>query len=314
MKPQDNKAAAEVRFGIEIETAIPRTSQIAVGGYHRGTAVTSGRILTGQTVQAPAFNGNAWMAERDGSIACDYSQEAAEFVSPILHGESGVQNVADFVSFIKACGARVNDSCGVHVTISVDSIIGSSDNQARAEFAQKLAHIAQWHSRSIYGQTGTGRHLNRYSHTLSEAVATHARTMKTETDLYRKMAAANACGRGMVNFQKLFSKGVIEFRAFAGTTNIHKILHHIATAIGLCRRAHEVKQLGGFKKNKVQIARTRTAKDALVFLHDYLGWTGSKRDCALGLFGLLYTNFSTYRQTAARLCEQFDARFPNANL
>jgi DNA replication protein DnaC len=36
----------------------------------------------------------------------------------------------------------------------------------------------------------------------------------------------------MINFQKLFSHGVIEFRVFAGTLNRHKLLHHLATALG----------------------------------------------------------------------------------
>jgi hypothetical protein len=95
---------------------------------------------------------------------------------------------------------------------------------------------------------------------------------------------------------------------------VAKVQHHVATAIGLCRRAAEVECLGAFKKNKVQEARTRTAADAVKFLWDYLGWTGSKRDCALGLFGRLHTECRQYRKEALRLCRQFDARYPNAPL
>jgi hypothetical protein len=118
----------------------------------------------------------------------------------------------------------------------------------------------------------------------------------------------------MINFRKLFSHGLVEFRAFAGTTSVAKVQHHVATAIGLCRRAAEVECLGAFKKNKVQEARTRTAADAVKFLWDYLGWTGSKRDCALGLFGCLHTEFRQYRKEALRLCRQFDMRYPHAPL
>ena len=38
---------------------------------------------------------------------------------------------------------------------------------------------------------------------------------------------------------------------------------------------------------KVQVERTRTAVEAVKFLWDYLGWTGSSRPVALGLFGRL---------------------------
>ena len=63
----------------------------------------------------------------------------------------------------------------------------------------------------------------------------------------------------MVNFQKLFSHGVIEFRVFAGTLNRHKLLHHLATVLGLCRRAAEVQCLGGFTRNKAQEKRSASA-------------------------------------------------------
>ena len=135
------------------------------------------------------------------------------------------------------------------------------------------------------------------------------------------VAAAEQCGRGMVNFRKAFKRdnagryiGVVEFRVFAGTLNIHKILHHLGSVLGLCRRAHQVECLGGFGKNKVQQKRTATATDGLRFLWDYLGWTGSKRPVALGLVGPLHSEFKHYRKIADRMCRRFDSRFPYANL
>jgi hypothetical protein len=35
---------------------------------------------------------------------------------------------------------------------------------------------------------------------------------------------------------------------------------------------------------------------------------------ALGLFGRLHAEFRRYRKTAQRLCQQFDARYPDADL
>ena len=80
--------------------------------------------------------------------------------------------------------------------------------------------------------------------------------------------------------------------------------------LGLCRRAAEVECLGAFSKNKTQAKRTATAKDALHFLWEYLGWTGGKRPVALGLVGPLHAEFKTYRQIADRMCRRFDSRFP----
>src|SRR4029453_1813386 len=136
--------------------------------------------------------------------------------------------------------------------------------------------IAQWHAMSLYGQTGTGRHLNRYSHTLAEDVARHMRQIVNTSSVADKEAAAAACGRGMLNFNKAFRMrgseyvGAVEFRVFAGTTSLTRILHHLAPFSGLCRRADQVQCLGAFRKNKLQVKRTATAETALHFLHDYL--------------------------------------------
>ncbi len=234
MKKPDTKAAS-VLFGVELETTIPATSGVMVGSYHHGTAVTRGirkghSVLPGllspnspAVVLAPTFGRLTWRTERDGSIRG--AGLPCEFVSPILHGEDGVAALCDFVGWMNEIGASVNDSCGCHITVSVDSVIGTSDNDERAKFARKLAHIAQWHARSIYGQTGTGRHLNHYSHTFAADVAQLVRTMERHPSPSVRMNAANSCGRGMVNFRKLFSHGLVEFRAFAGTTNVNKVSH-----------------------------------------------------------------------------------------
>lgn len=312
MRKPDIKAA-HVTFGVELETTIPAGCGVTVGGYHSGRPVEAGlRKSDGTVIAAPKFNRNAWRAEHDGSIRG--TGVACEFVSPILQGEEGVAALCDFVTWMGDIGATVNDSCGCHVTVSVDSVIGSNHHDARGDFARKLAHIAQWHARSIYGQTGTGRHLNHYSHTFAADVAHLVKTMQRHPDPRTKMNAAISCGRGMINFRKLFSHGLVEFRAFAGTTNLAKVQHHVATAIGLCRRASEVECLGGFRKNKLQERRTATAADAVKFLWDYLGWTGGKRECALGMFGRLHSDFRHYRHEALRLCRQFDERFPTAQL
>ena len=237
MKPHDPKAT-RITFGVELETTIPAAAGVAVGSYHGGMPVTGGlRLNDAVILAAPAFNAARWKAERDGSIRPGPNEMACEFVSPILHGEDGLNALCDFVGWMNAIGARVNDSCGCHVTVGVESVIGTREPQAVAEFARKLAHIGQWHARAIYGQTGTGRHLNHYSHTFAADVANLVRTMERTSDPTRKANAARSCGRGMINFSKLFSHGVVEFRAFAGTTSLIKIQHHVATALGLCRRA-----------------------------------------------------------------------------
>ena len=314
MKPQDRKAA-EITFGVELETTIPAAAGIVVGPYHGGLPVDEGlATATGQRLAAPRFGGTRWRAERDGSIRCEHGRAACEFVSPVLAGAAGVEHLLAFVDWAKAIGATVNATCGCHITVGVASVIGTSEPQAVGGFARKLAHLAHWHARALYGQTGTGRHLSNYSRPFEAAVGAHARRMLRRPLPADKDSAARCCGRGMVNFGKLFTHGVVEFRVFAGTLNPQKLMHHLATVLGLCRRAAEVECLGGFPRNKAQSRRTASATDALLFLRDYLGWTGSKRPVALGLFGPLYDGFGAYAPVAERMCARFDATFPAANL
>jgi hypothetical protein len=112
VKPQDPQAEA-ITFGVELETTIPATSGVVIGGYHFGAHVRAGvSTATVLPVHAPGFNGNYWKAERDASIRANPGRMACEFVSPILHGGDGVAHLLQFVEWARAIGANVNGSCG----------------------------------------------------------------------------------------------------------------------------------------------------------------------------------------------------------
>ena len=314
MKPQDSAAEA-ITFGVEIETTVPGASGIEIGILNRSRNPLAGRLaLTGEMVTAPLCSGAAWVAERDSSIRARDGREACEFVSPVLSGTAGVENLLAFAAWAKSVGANVNGSCGLHITVGVKSIIGTDDQAAMAAFARKLAHITRWHARSLYGQTGTGRHLNSQCFPFTEEVGDLMREMEDADCEAVRLTTSARCGRGMVNFRRLFTHGVIEFRLFAGTLNRSKLLHHLATVLGLCRRAAEVERIGGFARNQTVAKRTATASGALEFLWEYLGWTGNRRPAALGLFGPLHSESGTFRKVAARMCRRFDRHFPGASL
>lgn len=57
------------------------------------------------------------------------------FVSPILHGDEGIPCLLRFVEWTHAIGATVNDSCGCHITVGIESVIGTNDRWIGADFA-----------------------------------------------------------------------------------------------------------------------------------------------------------------------------------
>ena len=312
-----DECAQTIRFGVEIETMIPNGAAISVGSYHGGRDVLTALDPSARTVQAPTFLGAAWRAERDGSIRADAGYAPCEFVSPILEGEEGIRALCDFVRFLNQIGAKVNDSCGLHVTVSIPSVIGAESVPAIAAFLRKLAHFSKQNAWAIYAQTGTGRHLNHYAHQLGDGTAdVLVRLCKARETLDARMQA-NECGRGMLNLRKAFqgANSVVEFRAFAATLNEFKVLHHVATCLGLMRRAAVARVVGAFKKSPKK-NRATDAVGAVRRLWRILGWCDATgcQPVALGLFGSLHTRFGEYRKTALLMAEKFEGRYPNANL
>ena len=96
--------ANEIAFGIEFETTLPSTDNTPIGPYHSGYQVPW--LPTG------------WKAERDGSIRPENtSRKGCEFVSPILKGVEGVQQIENAIDQINARGGRVSSSCGLHYVL-----------------------------------------------------------------------------------------------------------------------------------------------------------------------------------------------------
>lgn len=323
-KPQDI-AAAHIEFGVEIETMIPADSGIPVGGYHRGNPVVTGLDkVTRSLLTAPVLPNSAvisvptWRADRDASIQCDPGYVPCEFVSPILRGEAGLTNLRQMLEFIRGIGGQVNRSCGLHITVGIRSITGTSEQRVVADFLRKLCHISQQNAWAIYAQTGTDRHLNSYAHRLAPEVETYLRSMVSGAASPLTVASyAEMCGRGMINLRKAFlgDRGAVEFRAFAGTLNEPKLLHHVATTLGLARRAMVTRTFGRFQKSPKK-NRSKTAPEAVRRLWRILGWCDATecQQIALGLFGALHSEFGSYRKAALEMAEKFEQRFPAANL
>lgn len=91
-----------ITFGVEIECVLP-----------------SALVLDASALKlARGVKPAGWKAVPDGSIEAPAGFTAVEFVSPKLVGEVGLTAAVAVVEKLAALGARVNDSCGLHVHIS----------------------------------------------------------------------------------------------------------------------------------------------------------------------------------------------------
>jgi hypothetical protein len=198
--------ANQIAFGIEFETTLPNSDTTPIGPYHRGTQVPW--LPTG------------WKAERDGSIKTFApNRKGCEFVSPKLRGADGLREVENAIDAINARGARVNHTCGLHITIT-----WNGDAAALA----RLISLVGNHEKAIFASTGTRRReQTTFSKRIKQYGNKDAAKMRCERDRYH-----------LLNLTHL-ARGAnrIEFRAFAGTLNKTKVVGYLMMVLGLAELA-----------------------------------------------------------------------------
>ena len=166
---------------------------------------------------------------------------------------------------------------------------------------------------SLYGQTGTGRHLNHYSHTLADDVGRLMRRIER---------AGNPHAEGGRRPPLRPGDGQLPEALQPRGDRIPGLRRHAQPPQAAPPPCHGAGPLPPRRRSPVPrwvheaTRRRRSARPAppwpCASSGTYLGWTGSKRPVALGLFGPLHAEFSAYREAAERMCRRFDARFPNA--
>ncbi len=253
--------ASEITFGIEIETTLPGHDTTPIGGYHRGT----------QVPYLPA----GWKAERDASIKPQApGRKGCEFVSPCLRGSEGLEQVMHAVDAINERGARVNHTCGLHVTVGFNG-----DAAALA----RLVSLVGNHEKGIYAATGTKRReRNMYAKKIKTYGSHDHAKANCERDRYHGLNLTHlARGRNRV-----------EFRFFAASLNKTKVAAYIMMCVGLVELALEPMRCPGWTYTKRPgtkslFERGGEGESELVRLFYRLAWTrgwykGARKDACYG--------------------------------
>jgi len=199
--------AAELSFGIEIETCVGSRKQIDIGPYHSGRQV---RYLP-----------QGWTASSDSSIRPASSQTGCEIVSPILKGEDGIKQVVKAVKILKREGHKVNESCGVHVHVFFSP-------EWAADKLAKLISTVSYLEKGIYASSGTkSREAGQWCHSV--------RQYQNSKEADRNMKGAHRCRYHLLNTTNLTdgTRPTVEFRAFSGSLNPTKIVGWIQLCLGI---------------------------------------------------------------------------------
>jgi len=209
--------ANEMTFGIEIETVMP-AGTVNAGGYHCG-------------LQIPGLP-RGWNAQRDGSLSPPPGYAGVEVVSPVLKGAAGLEQIKTVCEWLANVGAKVNRSTGLHVHIGWTS---PNNGPALKRLACDVANF----QKALFASTGTH----------SREAGGFCKSVRDDYGMQEKFQRGNERVRMIsdrfmtLNVTNLgSSKNTVEFRCFAGTTNLTKILGYVRLCLGIVERAVNAKR------------------------------------------------------------------------
>lgn len=270
--------ANEIAFGVEIETTLPASNDTPIGGYHRGLPV--------------AWLPQGWKAERDGSIRQSYGRKACEFVSPKLKGEEGLREVTLACDAIKAAGGKVNETCGIHVTVTFDG-----DAAALA----RLVNLVGNHEKALYAVTGTHRReQGSYAKGLKRHGSPDAAKRNADYDRFHMLNLTHVAA----------GKNRVEFRVFSGSLNDDKIRAWIQLCLGLVALSQNQKRKTSWDyaskpgKSGPWARSSRGAGETEVNRLFYrLGWT---KGHSPKVWGLISEDGRKLKKTLRTLAQKYD--------
>ena len=232
-------------FGIEIEmTGLTRSAAARIiAGYFATQATHVGGAYDAYTIRDE--QNRQWKVVSDASIRCrngnnraasrDYS---VEFVSPICQYED-IETVQELVRKLRTGGARVNDSCGIHVHVDASAHTPQTLRNivnimaAKEDLLYKTLQVKV--NREHYCQKADTRFLEDLNHK-------RPKTMDDVEELWYN-------GRGgrydhydnsryhALNLHSVFSKGTIEFRLFNSTLHAGEVKSYIQLCLAISHQA-----------------------------------------------------------------------------
>lgn len=233
------------RFGIEIEmTGITRAvAAQVIAGYFNTTATHVGGFYDSYTVRDG--ENRQWKIMSDASIRAETrrgrtsnSDYRVEFVSPICRYED-IEPLQEIIRKLRTAGARVNDSCGIHVHVDASAhnvkTLRNIVNimAAKEDLLYKALNVEV--EREYYCKKADTRFLD----------AMNNRRPKT-MDALERLWYNGRSGRNehydnsryhALNLHSVFSKGTIEFRMFNSTLHAGEVKAYIQLCLAISHQA-----------------------------------------------------------------------------
>lgn len=234
------------RFGVEIEmTGITRaTAARVIAGHFNTTATHIGGSYDTYSVRAP--DGRQWNLVRDQSIDRQNSrgrterhEYSVEMVTPICKYDD-ITTIQEIVRKLRAAGAKVNDSCGIHVHVD------ASKHDVRT--LRNLVNIMASKEDLLYKALDVEVDRERYckkvdTKFLEELNKKRPKQMAELEDIwydgygYNRHAHYNPSRYRALNLHSVFTKGTVEFRLFNSTLHAGEVKSYIQLCLAINHQA-----------------------------------------------------------------------------
>lgn len=256
-------------FGIEIEmTGITRNRAAEVMAEFFGTRKEYGGTYYDEYF-ARDSEGRKWKVMSDSSIDCQrkdgrYKVSAdraysVELVSPICRYED-IVTIQELIRKLRASGAFVNSSCGIHIHISAAPFEASKLRNlvnimaAKEDMIYKALKVSRGRENE-YCRRIDGYFLEKLNRQKPKTLEHFKRLWYNDHDGSREHYhdSRYRC----LNLHSVFQKGTIEFRAFNGNLHAGKIKAYIQFCLAITAQA--------FNQRSASSARTQSSNEKYTF-------------------------------------------------
>ena len=233
------------RFGIEIEmTGITRqTAAQTIASYFGTSATHVGGGYDTYTVRDD--QARQWKIVSDASIRCESrrgstssSQYSVEFVSPICRYDD-VETIQELIRKLRSAGAKVNDSCGIHIHVDA-----ATHNE---KTLRNIVNIMASKEDLLYKALKVQVHRERYCKKADLRFLEELNRRRPKSmDQFERIWYNGSSGRHYhyddtryhgLNLHSVFSKGTIEFRLFNSTLHAGEVKSYIQLCLAISHQA-----------------------------------------------------------------------------
>jgi len=259
-------------FGVELETVMRQSTLndfgVTVGSYTstRGCEVLPCFVDSGGMARR-------WIAKSDGSICTgsnedeDDSLEGVEWVSPILQGRAGLENLDKVCAKLRSMRAVVNNSCGCHIHIG-----GMPEDLT---CLRRLFCLFARYELGMFAATGSPRRrTNQYTVGIKkwQRPLDAKGVFNTKRSMQNTLGGARYLALNALPFLTMPERPTIEFRLFGGTTNSNKVQSWVMLCLSMMERAINTTTSEVWRMEQVEQSPTLATAELLTRLWGTPRW------------------------------------------